>query len=170
MPKNGPTRPNTTGKSTPNDVVMTPSKTAEWIVSHYSPEGTILEPCRGTGEFYNLFDPHTRDWCEISQGRDFFDYNEKVDWIITNPPFSIFDKFLEHSLEIADNVVFFCPLSKVFKSMKIDRMIRKYGGIAEVIHMGGGGRHGFPFGFATGCIYYKRGYEGPINYLAEYDD
>ena len=169
MGRAGPVKPNKTGVATANDVVMTLQASAEQIMNHYKPQGSILEPCKGTGVFYNLMDTNQRDWCEIDEGRDFFEYDKKVDWIITNPPFSIFDEFLKKSFEVADNVVFFCPLNKVFKSMKIDRMIQKFGGIYEVIHMGGGGRHGFPFGFATGCIYYKRGYNGPINYTRMYD-
>ena len=169
MGKQGPTKPNKTGKGTANDVVMTPESTAKWIIDYFSPEGAILEPCKGTGAFYNQFpEGQITDWCEISEGRDFFDYTNKVDWIITNPPFSIFDIFLKHSFEIADNVVFFCPLNKVFKSMGIDRAIQDYGGIKEVIHMGGGGKHGFPFGFPVGCIHYQKGYKGDIKYKREY--
>jgi len=163
------TQPNRSGKSTPNDVVMTPISTAKQIIDHFKPTGSILEPCRGTGMFYDNFPNEDKDWCEISEGKDFFDYDRKVDWIITNPPFSIFDNFLIKSFEVADNVVFFCPLNKVFKSMKIDRAIRDYGGIKEVIHMGGGGRHNFPFGFPVGCIYYQRGYDGPMHYSQTYD-
>ena len=159
-------QPNRTGKSTANDVVMTPIQTAEKILDYYKPTGKLLEPCRGDGAFFNLME--NADYCEISEGLDFFDYNTKVDWIITNPPFSIFDAFLLHSFEIADNVVFFCPLNKVFKSQKLDKEIHKYGGIAEVMHLGGGGKHGFPFGFPVGCIYYKRDYTGPIKYTREY--
>ena len=44
--------------------------------------------------------------CEIKNGRDFFDYDQRVDWIITNPPFSQMREFLKHSYEIASNVVF----------------------------------------------------------------
>jgi len=62
----------------------------------------------------------------------------------------------------------FCPLNKVFKSIKLDKKIYAYGGIKEVIHMGTGGMHGFPFGFVVGCIYYKRGYQGPIEYTRMY--
>ena len=168
MGKNGPTQPNRTGKGTANDEVMTPLATAETIMNYFKPQGTILEPCRGTGIFYNLMDPSKRDWCEITDNKDFFEYNKHVDWIITNPPFSIFDAFLEKSFEVADNVVFFAPLSKVFKSMKIDKMIRDYGGIKEITHMGGGGKHGFPFGFAIGCIHYKKEYKGDIKYTKMY--
>ena len=170
MGKLGPTQPNKSGIGTANDVVMTPRVTAKWIIDHFAPEGAILEPCKGTGAFYDQFpEGQLTDWCEISEGKDFFDYKTKVDWIITNPPFSIFDRFLLHSFDIAENVVFFCPLNKVFKSMKIDGAIREYGGIKEVIHMGGGGRHGFPFGFPVGCIHYEKGYDGPINYTRQYD-
>jgi hypothetical protein len=37
---------------------------------------------------------------------EFFDYDQRVDWIITNPPFSQLRAFLKHSYEIANNVVF----------------------------------------------------------------
>ena len=165
---NGPTQPNRTGKSTPNDVVMTPQETADWIVNYYKPTGRVLEPCRGDGKFFNK--PEFTDWCEISEGKNFFDFNDKVNWIITNPPFSIYDAFLTHALEIADNVVFFCPTNKALKSRKIDKIIQEYGDLKEIIAMGGGGMHGFPFGFPVGCLYYKRGYTGPITFTRAYPE
>ena len=91
-----PTQPNRTEKSTPNDVVMTPNESAIKIIEHFKPKGSILEPCRGEGAFYNNFPNTDKDWCEISEGKDFLHYEKHVDWIITNPPFSIFDLFLEH--------------------------------------------------------------------------
>ena len=166
MPKSGPTQPNKTGTSTPNDVVMTPQETANWIVDYYKPTGRVLEPCRGDGKFYNR--PEFTDWCEISEGLDFFDFNDKVDWIITNPPFSIYDAFLTKAFEVADNVVFFCPINKMCKSQRIDRMIEEYGGLKEVILMGGGGLHDFPFGFPVGCLYYKRNHKGDIKWTRNY--
>ncbi len=165
----GPTQPNRTGKASGTDVVMTPETTAKTIMDYYKPKGTILEPCRGTRAFYDLMDKDNRDWCEISEGKDFLSYNKQVDWIITNPPYSIFDEFLFHSFKLASNIVLFVPLTKVFKSMKVDTAIRAYGGIAEVTHMGGGGRHGFPVGFPVGCVYYKKGYTGDIKYTKMYE-
>jgi hypothetical protein len=57
--------------------------------------------------------------CHVSPGRpwrvtgpfgaprgDFFDCDQRVDWIITNPPFSKMRAFLKHGYEIANNVVF----------------------------------------------------------------
>ena len=50
----------------------------------------VLEPFRGEGHFYhNLPDFVEKDWCEIVDGRDYKDYTEEFDWIITNPPFKL---------------------------------------------------------------------------------
>ena len=83
-----------------------------------------------------------------------------MDWIITNPPYSIYDQFLEHAFKIADNVVFFVPIAKAFKSNKVQEMVANYGGLKELIYMGGGSKHGFAFGFPVGCLHYQKGFVG----------
>lgn len=49
-----------------------------------------LEPCKGrTNNFYDLI-PGNKEWCEIDEGRDFFNYDFKgktFSKIITNPPY-----------------------------------------------------------------------------------
>src|SRR4030067_583417 len=85
---------------------------------------------------------------------------KKVDWIITNPPYSIYDHFLEKSFSIADNVVFLVPIVKAFKSKKTLKMTIDYGGLKEIVYMGGGRKHGFGFGFPVGCLHYQRNYKG----------
>src|SRR3546814_3116151 len=93
-------------KNSPDkDVVMTPFELAKEIIEHYKPTGVILDPCKGTGAF-------TVDkWCEITEGKDFFNYKEKVDWIITNPPWSKFKEFLIHSMHLSENIVFLSPIN-----------------------------------------------------------
>ena len=93
-------------KNTPDkDIVMTPAETAVDIINHFSPTGTILDPCRGAGAFYDNFPAACqKDWCELSEGKDFFDYKDKVDWIITNPPWSKIKEFLIHSMKIANEM------------------------------------------------------------------
>jgi hypothetical protein len=56
-------------------------------------EGKVLEPCKGEGAFlqYYLTDA---DWCEIAEGKNYYDYEKKVDWIVTNPPYSDLIDFL----------------------------------------------------------------------------
>ena len=156
-----PTQPNRTMVATASDSVMTPIRIAKAIVSHYKPSGFVLEPAKGTGNIYNEL-PEPKDWCEITQGKDFLTYDKKVDWIITNPPFSIYDHFLMHCFELADNVVLLAPIAKAFKSMRIERLVDTYGGLKEIWLVGSGTQCGFAFGFPTGCLYYQRGYKGDI--------
>ena len=50
----------------------------------------VLEPFSGEGNFYNNLPSFVeKDWCEIEMGRDYKDYDKKMDWIITNPPFRL---------------------------------------------------------------------------------
>jgi len=161
-----PTRANRTGIATAADSVMTPPEIAKIIVRHFSPKGKILEPAKGTGNIYRLL--KNADWCEIYEGRDFFDNNKKYDWIITNPPYSIYDKFLTHCFEIADNVVLLVPIAKAFKSMSIEKIVKNYGGLKEILILGSGTKCGFAFGFPTGCLYYKKGYTGKIKLTQKY--
>jgi hypothetical protein len=162
MHKNGkPTIPNKTGKATASDNVQTPIKIAYMIIEHYNPNGLILEPCKGIGNIYNLL-PNPKKWCEIKEGKDFFDFKEKVEWIITNPPYSIYDIFLEHCFEVSDNVVLLVPIAKAFKSMKIENLVDIYGGLKEIWLIGSGTKCGFAFGFPTGCLYYKRDYKNGL--------
>jgi hypothetical protein len=50
----------------------------------------LYEPFKGEGAFYNHFpDTNPKDWGEITQGRDYKDYEGEYDWVITNPPFRL---------------------------------------------------------------------------------
>ena len=60
------------------------------------PVDVVLDSAYGTGNFYNNYPSFTKNLYT----EDFFNFNEKVDWIITNPPYSKIDKYLEHSCKI----------------------------------------------------------------------
>lgn len=155
-----PTKPNKTNRATAADTVYTKSDTAQWIIDYFNPQGSILDPSAGKDVFFNKFKNKEKYRCEIIDGFDFFEWDKKVDWIITNPPYSIYDLFLQKAFNIANNVVFFVPIAKAFKSNKVQIMVSKYGNLKEIIYMGGGNKHGFAFGFPVGCLYYKKGYDG----------
>jgi hypothetical protein len=54
------------------------------------PTDRLYEPFRGEGAFYNAFPAvNPKDWSEIRFNRDYKDYNEQYDWVITNPPFKL---------------------------------------------------------------------------------
>ena len=65
---------------------MTPVYLTKQIVEHFNPQGKILEPCCGSGNFLQAMP--SADWCEISKDRDFLTIQGHWDWIITNPPYS----------------------------------------------------------------------------------
>jgi hypothetical protein len=145
----------------PDDDIYTPESIAMAIVKMFNPQGRILEPCKGKGAFLKYL-PEGTEWCEIAEGKDFFNYKEKVDWIITNPPYSTYDKFLDHAFEIADNVVYLVPLNKVFNSFERITKYYKYGGIAKIWFIGTGNLCGFPFGFPVGAVHWKKEHKGVI--------
>ena len=155
-----PTQPNRSGVATQQDTVYTKEETAIWIINYFKPEGSILDASAGGNAFYNNFTNGQKYRCEITEGIDFFRWDRVVDWIITNPPYSIYDCFLQHCFGIADNVVLFVPLAKAFKSNKVQKMVSDYGGLREIVYMGSGGKHGFKVGFPVGCLYYQRNYKG----------
>jgi len=96
------------------DIVLTPELLAARIIGVFANRmtGDVLDPCRGDGAFFNAFPPHvTPHWCELAEGRDFFGWTQKVDWIITNPPYSRLRSFLGHAMALADHVVFLTSLN-----------------------------------------------------------
>ena len=144
-----------------NDVVFTPDWLAKKICSLFSISGKVLEPCKGEGVFLKYL-PKGTDWCEITEGRNYYDYEKNVNWIVTNPPYSDFNRFLEHSFKLADNIVLLVPVAKLFKSMGTLKSIVEYGGIVSCRFLSGG-QAGFPFGFPVGVYYLKRNYRGKTN-------
>lgn len=143
----------------PADVVYTPRKISESIIKHLKPTGKCLDPCKGDGAFYDYL-PENKLYCELQEGTDFLKFNESVDWIIGNPPYSIFLEFLEHSFKLANNVSFLVPTNKVFQRQIIMDMINEYGGLKSIIVYGSGTLIGFPFGFSVGNFHFEKGYTG----------
>jgi len=141
------------------DVVFTPEYVSKNIVEFLKPAGICLDPCKGDGAFLK-FMPSNSEYCELKEGTDFLQYENNVDWIIGNPPYSIFDKFLEHSFKISKNVSFLVPTNKVFQRQVIMEMINNYGGIKSIIIYGSGTLIGFPFGFSVGNFHFEKDYKG----------
>lgn len=142
------------------DVVYTPDWCAADMVNHFAPTGRILEPCAGGGAFMRHL-PADTDWCEITDGRDFFDWHTPVDWVISNPPYSLTREWFRHSYTIAANLVYLVPLRNVFSGHGFLREIHTYGGIREIRCYGTGGTLGFPMGNAVGAMHVARGWRGP---------
>ena len=154
----------------PNDKVYTQEFIVNEVISEFRPYinkfETILEPFRGGGAFYDKLLPLSDNpvgWCEIDEGIDFFDYNIVHDWIITNPPYSSFDKVLPKCLELAENVVLVIPVNKLFSSMPRLMDVKRAGfGIRQVHYLGSGRQLGFPFGFPVAAVWVQKGWDNGI--------
>lgn len=119
----------------PRDVVYTPDDVARDVVNFFKPTGRILEPCAGDGAFLRHLPPDA-DWCEIEKGRDFFACHDKYDWIVGNPPYSNLSEWMQHSFNLANDVVFVLPTRFPFAGMRRLRLIQSYGGLRIMFILG----------------------------------
>jgi hypothetical protein len=150
------------------DVVLTPDWVAKDMLDHFQPSGVILDPCRGAGAFHDLL-PEGSPWCEITEGRDFFSWTEHVDWVVSNPPYSMTRPWFRHSYTVADHLLYLIPLRNLFSGYGFVREVYEFGGIAAIRLYGTGGRLGFPMGNAVGAVHVVRDLTGPTD-VTFYDD
>lgn len=149
------------------DCVQTPIEVATLIVNHFRPSGKVLEPCKGDGNFLKAIGGYGQNvstlWCEILEGKDFFTFNEKVNWIITNPPYSKMRKFIQHSMEVSDNIVFLTSINHLWLKARIRDINEKGFGIKEIMLLDRPDT--FPqSGFQIGCFHLQKGYKGDIKF------
>ena len=149
-PKNAPEK----------DIVMTPEYLAKDIINHFNPTGRILDPCRGEGAFYDNYPTDNKDWCELGENKDFLTYSDKVDWIITNPPWSKMQKFLEHGMKVSNNIVYLTTINHYTTKKRI-RDMRQYNFAIKEIYCVATPKHDFPqLGFQLGAIHTQKDYTG----------
>lgn len=150
-----------------NDEVYTPRPIAKRIIDHFKMSGRILDPAMGDGAFYDQFQTNDKDWCEVTRGRNFFQYRAKCDWCCTNPPWSLFRQFLVHAMEISDNIVFLITVNHVWTKSRLRELKAGGFGIREIFLIDTPAN--FPHsGFQVCAIHFKRGYDGEIR-LSEDD-
>ncbi len=151
-----------------SDVVLTPDPIAKAVIDRFKPSGRILDPCRGTGAFWKQMPG--ADWCEIREGRDFYNWREPVDWIVSNPPYSVFADFLRHSFTVAENIVYLIPVNKAFNSQRMMREIWAWGGVETCLVVGTGAqlfcpprKGGGALGYCIGAMHFRKNYQGPMS-------
>jgi len=116
-----------------NDIFYTPDKLVIQLLKEtpYSYDDSILDPFYGEGAFFNCFQTLSNqnpnnNWLEIEKGKDFFKYNIKHDWIISNPPFSKITEVLKHSLKIAQKGIGYIMPSYSLSYSRI-KLMNKFG-------------------------------------------
>ena len=104
----------TTGKSlNPSDFYPTPPWCYENLEIDWSVFTSAHEPCRGDGRIQLFLEEQglTTTYSEILEGKDFFDWDEQVDLIFTNPPFNILQEFANHAFAHGQTVIFLSRLN-----------------------------------------------------------
>jgi hypothetical protein len=145
------------------DMVYTPPTLARDMVDFFQPEGVCLDPCMGTGAFFDLLPPGS-DWCEIERGRDFYAWTKPADWIVSNPPYSHLLSWIRYSFKIARDIVYLIPSYRVFPSSKFLDEVFVWGGIVHIRRYGSGSSWGFGFGHEVAAVHYRKGYEGATSW------
>jgi len=91
-----------------NDYYPTPHWCFDKLPIDWSIFSTALEPCSGDGRIVKFLESKGLDvdWREISQDMDYLTEEcDKVDLILTNPPFSLAIEFIEKALKESDTVI-----------------------------------------------------------------
>ena len=88
-----------------NDVFITPLEVAKQQIQLHNINNNDLwlDPCRNNkeGSYFNNFPQNVKkDWCEILEGKDFFEYDRDIDIICGNPPYSLMDKWIKKTLQL----------------------------------------------------------------------
>jgi len=90
-----------------NDVFITPLRLSKYHIDmiKHKENDIWYDPFKNNGSYFNQFPNDNKLWSEILQNKDFFNFNEKVDIICSNPPYSFIDKILEHSVFLKPRII-----------------------------------------------------------------
>ncbi len=146
-----------------NDRIYTPRLLAQSIVEHFAPSGSLLEPCKGEGAFVKAMAGYGAVFaCEIDEGTDFFDFASRVDWVITNPPWSQFRAFLRHAMSLADNVVFLALMNAWFMRARVQDVRNAGFGYVESLLLPTPPKPWPQTGFQLAAVHIRKSHTGPM--------
>ena len=95
-------------RAKPKDVFITPRELAKSHIEMIptTDDEVWLDPCRfnENGSYYSQFH-NNKDFCEISEDKDFLCYDQEIDVICGNPPYSMLDKWFKKSIELNPRVI-----------------------------------------------------------------
>ena len=126
-------------RETPKDVFYTPISLVKIHLGLVKPNDNdiIYDPFYGKGAYYNEFPNIYKNnsflFSEIEMGKDFFEFNEKIDIIISNPPYSMIDKVLEKSVSLKPHTISYLISIHNLTTKRIEYM-NKNGYCLTVLH------------------------------------
>ena len=98
-----------------NDVFYTPLKVVNIMINmcDIKENEKVLDPCKGKGAFYDNLPLCNKFWCEITDDKDFFKWDKQVDCIIGNVPYSLWNKFLDHTIKYCNRFCYIFGLGNL---------------------------------------------------------
>lgn len=127
---------------------------------------TILEPTQGEGNLVRAIQT-VYPACTIHTPQDFFAFDERVDLVIGNPPFSpmtVGYDILERCFELSDNIIMLMPWLSLINSAKRTQLYRERG-LKKVIHLP---RKAFKGSRVQTCVLvFERGHDGEIELVLD---
>ena len=112
---------NNTGKRRESDFYETPYSLTRLLLDREGMNGSICEPAYGNGAIVKVL----KEWgydCHFSPS-DFLKQTTKYDIIITNPPYSLSQKFILKAKELSrKKIVFLLPLSYLHGKKRFDEI------------------------------------------------
>lgn len=114
----------------PDDFQTEPAA-ADWLMPYVSPAKMIWEPAAGNGNLVKRFTEkgYLVTGSDIKTGQDFMEFKlkpEQYDIIITNPPFSIKEKFLGRCYNLAKPFALLMPITS-FDSVGRRALMKEHG-------------------------------------------
>lgn len=111
-------------RESPKDIFYTPPGVVEAQISHIEslPGDMWLDPFYGEGVYYSHFPTENKEWTEIVKGKDFFVYDGKPDIICSNPPYSMIDSVLAHSVALGPRVISYLLLHGAMTPKRMEYM------------------------------------------------
>jgi hypothetical protein len=90
-----------------NDIFITPLALAKKAIEmvEYKDTDIWLDPFKNDGSYYNQYPNDNKVYTEILENKDFFEYNDKVDIICSNPPYSLMDSVIKKSIELQPHTI-----------------------------------------------------------------
>lgn len=104
-----------------HDKIYTPLKLSKDIINiiDLKQGDIVLEPFLGEGSFYNQYPNYViKKWCEIDKGVDFLLWDERCDWIITNPPFSKLNIMIDKMISLANKGIAIIIMTQAMTSKR----------------------------------------------------
>lgn len=107
-----------------NDIFITPTDLALLHINSINANinDVWYDPFKNSGNYFNQFPTKNKKWTEIIEDKDFFNFNEKVDIICSNPPYSIFDTILDKCIELQPRIISFLIGFHNLTAKRIEKM------------------------------------------------